>query len=176
MKNVTLYDLQLLSIHQFFSTCMYVVFCSSSSSSSSIALQGAWLLVFFGTTTGTTRRFCSSSGWFRWAGVMGVMGVMLKNCAVAVTQLHPCGLHFACLGRSVDGFVVPGSWVVVVLRGIGGLSGAEGTSCRSRWVVVCWFCVRACPRALCVMGGMRSCSCAFGSSGHQNGASRARER
>lgn len=76
MKNVTLYDLQLLSIHQFFSTCMYVVFCSSSSSSSSIALQGAWLLVFFGTTTGTTRRFCSSSGWFRWAGVMGVMGVM----------------------------------------------------------------------------------------------------
>ena len=88
----------------------------------------------------------------------------------------PLGMHFACLGRSVDRFVVPGSWVVVVLRGIGGLGGAEGTSCRSRWVVVCWFCVRACPRALCVMGGMRCCSCAFGSSGHQNGASRARER
>ena len=99
-----------------------------------------------------------------------------KNTQLTRRSCTPSGMHFACLGRSVDGFVVPGSWVVVVLRGIGGLGGAEGTSCRSRWVVVCWFCVRACPRALCVMGGMRSCRCAFGSSGHQNGASRARER
>ena len=133
-------------------------------------VHGCW--VYFGTSA----KSWVVPDWCRWFHLVGVMGVMVNSCAVAVTQLHPCGLHFACLGRSVDGFVVPGSWVVVVLRGIGGLGGAEGTSCRSRWVVVCWFCVRACPRALCVMGGMRSCSCAFGSSGHQNGASRARER
>ena len=35
---------------------------------------------------------------------MGVMGVMLKNCAVDAPQLHPCG-DALCLSWSIGGWV-----------------------------------------------------------------------